>query len=324
MDEQVPPVEQTQSSNDKLRALLAAQGIELTGSDEDIAQSLSGAIKTNRELQERLNEERSRAERIEQEYTQRIAASQKPAEQPQVQKPKKWERIDVAPELQSLVVKDKTNDVWVPKPGTGVAGIHAAEQINSAERERTIRAERIIQSPFEVLREAGLDEYLSEQLKSVTSTLEEKIRSQLEAQMSARQQATREAEIEKLRGEYRKDVFALNDRGEIKLDVHGNPVLTELGKVFTSEIADLLESGMDDVLAMKKGFEIAKYKTSAMPQPESKKQEFVQQARSASVADAGARKPQTAKSETPEFRSLGFIEFVKNSSEYKQLAEAKK
>lgn len=321
---EAPDQVQPQTSNDKLRKLLEAQGLEVTGSDEDIAQSLSSAIKASRDLQERLEQERARAEKIEQDYAQKIAASQKPEEP--VQKPaKKWQPINVAPELEALVVKDKTNNVWVAKPGTGGAGIYAAEQINNAERERTIRAERIIQSPFEAIREAGLDEYFADQMKSMASTLEEKIRAQLESQMTAKQQAAKEAEIENLRNQYKKDVFALNESGEVKRDLSGNPVLTELGKVFVGEITDLLESGMDEVKAMKKGFEIARYKSSPAPtQADSKKQEFVQQARSASVSEAGARKPQSVKSETPEFKSLGFTEWVRNSPEYKQLAESKK
>lgn len=325
MDDIQPAPEQQQpaTTNDKLRALLVAQGIELSGSDEDIAQSLSGAIRSQRELQEKLEQERVRAERLEQEYAQRLAATQKPAEQP-VQKQKKWGPIEVAKELQSLVVKDKNNDVWVAKPGTGLAGAHAAEQVNAAERERTLRAERLIEDPFEAIRESGLDEYFSEQMKVVATSLEEKIRKQLEEQMTTRQQQAKQSEIEQLRNQYKGEIFVLNERGEHKLDIKGEPVLTELGKVFVDEIGDLLESGMDEVRAMKKGIEYAKSKVATVAQPESKKQEFVQQARSASVAESAARKPQSVKGETPEFRGFNFTEYVRNAPEYKQLMESKK
>jgi len=321
--QQVEATEQTQATketNDRLRELLAANGVALDGSDEDVAKQLAETIKTRREEKEQLRAKDRDLQKY-QEELDRLSrgAEQTPPKESKEEKRRRLERLEFPKEYLQFAKIDSRTGVYVPREGMGPLAVKAAEFLNQAQQEKDRRAEKMLEDPVSFMLESGLEDELETRLSKVLSGFEEKIKASVAEQQAAQARQRQEAELDKFRDTHKGEIFNLDSKGDIKFGLDGKPVLTEQGKVFAERLEDATKSGVDPLYAVKTAYEISRLSVASKqpPKPEEKRRDFIDKARE---VQNGTRRVSPQKHiDDQEDQPTSFMEYLKRQPEYQEL-----
>jgi hypothetical protein len=300
-DPEWAPPEQDEQSQASLKEALKARGYQIDDSmsDADIVDQLADAaaelaaapdsneIEQYKAAQPVLADYAQNAAEY-QEYKKRRAEYEKRAAEQQQSQGPKWEMLQEDPSWRHLTKWDVEKDQWVP---ANPYGVQAAADRNEYTRKFQDRARRLAAgNPFDVVREAGFDDYMKQTREELRKELLQEIE-QRQANQSLQYQLQEDIESNK------SVLFQVDASGSVVRDGSGNPVRSPIGDAYASAIqlgqsdlgiadpAKLHKFAMLQVQPMINAAQSPPEDEQTEAAPRSKKQTFVEKAK-----EAGRRK----------------------------------
>jgi len=280
-------------------------------SDDDLSKQLAALIAERDAEKKRfaeLEETARRAQEAAEQLRYQVSQPQAP-QQPQqtqstednAQKLKKWERVEIDPQLTKLCKYDDATSRFLPALDADADSIRAAQSLNAAVAEQQRRSQLLINDPVSAFNEAGLMDQFNQLVESRFQQFQQQLATTLTQRqhqvLQARQEQEAEARAQKFFDDHKAEFFKLGTDGQIMKGLDGRDVVSERGELFRQKaqeirqqygnaiadelvIADLAYKLMPPIPQEPTPEEVAKTKKETVKE---KKSQFVEKARQTNV-----------------------------------------
>jgi hypothetical protein len=219
-------------------------------SDDDLSKQLAALIaerdaekKRVAELEETARRAQEAAEQLRYQVSQPQAPQQPQSPENNAQKLKKWERVEIDPQLTKLCKYDDATSRFLPALDGDADSIRAAQSLNAAVAEQQRRSQLLINDPVSAFSEAGLMDQFSQLVESRFKQFQEQLATTLtqrqQQALQARQEQESELRAQKFFDDHKAEFFKLGADGTIMKGLDGRDVVSERGELFRQKAQEI-------------------------------------------------------------------------------------
>lgn len=300
-------VENEKDSPVDVKSALVSRGLDVSALSEDevaeqVAERIRRADEAERELQalrQKLQEEtEAKQALLQQVQTKPVTKTEEKQAQDVAEAVRKWQKVEVDPELYRLV--EEKDGRFVAKESLGLVGIEAAKELNKALEERKRRAELITNDLAAALEDCGytpslkaeIQKTIADSISSFQKDWEAKVTQQSQEAIARQEQEKSEKSFSEFMDSRKSEFFKLNDKGDFVYGLDNNPVLTEAGKNAKKIAMEIMESeAIQFPAALRMACRVLDAQKVATPQvqQEDKKRSFIDKGRGGVQQGASAQ-----------------------------------